>query len=99
MHNVETMFGPLLGVADVATALGVSRTTVVTLVRRGDLPAARVGRQIRIPERVVIQYLRNAGLDVEEVCRNGGRAATAAPVSVSAHAPTEERPDTGVTVR
>ena len=53
-----------LTVAEVATVMRVSRMTVYRLVHAGDLPAVRVGRSFRVPERAVHDYLRAAYNDV-----------------------------------
>ena len=37
----------------------VSRMTVYRLVHSGELPAVRVGRSFRVPERAVHDYLRD----------------------------------------
>ncbi len=39
----------LLRMPEVATILGIGRSTVYELVQRGDLPAVHVGRAVRIP--------------------------------------------------
>ena len=49
-----------LTVAEVATLMRVSKMTVYRLVHAGDLPAVRVGRSFRVPERGVHEYLRVA---------------------------------------
>jgi excisionase family DNA binding protein len=49
-----------LTVAEVATAMRVSKMTVYRLVHGGDLPAVRVGRSFRVPEDAVNEYLRKA---------------------------------------
>jgi len=49
-----------LTVAEVATAMRVSRMTVYRLVHAGTLPAVQVGRSFRIPEQAVHDYLRDA---------------------------------------
>jgi excisionase family DNA binding protein len=49
-----------LTVAEVATAMRVSKMTVYRLVHAGDLPAVRVGRSFRVPEDAVNEYLRKA---------------------------------------
>lgn len=38
----------LLSVADVAEYLGISKTTVRRLIANGELPARKIGQQIRI---------------------------------------------------
>jgi excisionase family DNA binding protein len=49
-----------LTVAEVATAMRVSKMTVYRLVHAGDLPAVRVGRSFRVPEVAVNEYLRKS---------------------------------------
>jgi excisionase family DNA binding protein len=53
-----------LTVAEVATVMRVSRMTVYRLVHSGEMPAVRVGRSFRVPERAVHDYLRSAYNDV-----------------------------------
>ncbi len=49
-----------LTVAEVATAMRVSKMTVYRLVHSGELPAVRVGRSFRVTEDAVNEYLRKA---------------------------------------
>ncbi|PZF83145.1 helix-turn-helix domain-containing protein [Jiangella anatolica] len=49
-----------LTVAEVATAMRVSKMTVYRLVHAGTLPAVQVGRSFRIPESAVHEYLRDS---------------------------------------
>ena len=49
--------GPLLTRQEAADALNVSKATVYRLVRSGELPAFRVGHQIRIGQTAVENYL------------------------------------------
>ena len=49
-----------LAVAEVASAMRVSKMTVYRLVHGGDLTAVRVGRSFRVPEHAVHEYLRGA---------------------------------------
>lgn len=46
-----------LTVTEVSNLLRVSKMTVYRLVSIGDLAAIRVGRSLRIPEKVVREYL------------------------------------------
>lgn len=60
--------GPLsqvrfLTVAEVASAMRVSKMTVYRLVHGGELPAVRVGRSFRVPEQAVHDYLRDAYIE------------------------------------
>jgi excisionase family DNA binding protein len=52
-----------LTVAEVAAVMRVSRMTVYRLVHSGELPAVRVGRSFRVPERAVHDYLSTAFTD------------------------------------
>ena len=49
-----------LTVAEVAGMMRVSKMTVYRLVHSGELPAVRVGRSFRVPEKAVHDYLRDA---------------------------------------
>lgn len=53
-----------LTVAEVATVMRVSKMTVYRMVHAGVLPAIRVGRSYRVPERAVRDYLREASADL-----------------------------------
>ncbi|WP_249352475.1 helix-turn-helix domain-containing protein [Nocardiopsis akebiae] len=50
-----------LTVADVATIMRVSKMTVYRMVHAGVLPAVRVGRSYRVPERSVRKYVEETG--------------------------------------
>ena len=52
-----------LTVAEVATLMRVSKMTVYRMVHGGDLPAVRVGRSFRVPEKAVHDYLRSAFIE------------------------------------
>tara|TARA_R110002049_G_scaffold267026_1_gene443286 strand:+ start:464 stop:688 length:225 start_codon:yes stop_codon:yes gene_type:complete len=56
----------LLSVREVADRLKVSPRTVQRLVRKKDLRAYRVGRQLRIPELAITELLRNTKFDDDE---------------------------------
>ncbi|WP_020668603.1 helix-turn-helix domain-containing protein [Amycolatopsis nigrescens] len=53
-----------LTVAEVATLMRVSKMTVYRLVHSGELPAVRVGKSFRVPEKAVHSYLEGAYFDV-----------------------------------
>jgi len=52
-----------LTVAEVATIMRVSKMTVYRLVHNGEMPAVRVGRSFRVPEKAVDDYLRHSFVD------------------------------------
>jgi excisionase family DNA binding protein len=52
-----------LTVAEVAALMRVSKMTVYRMVHAGDLPAVRVGRSFRVPEKSVHDYLRDAFIE------------------------------------
>ncbi len=52
-----------LTVAEVASVMRVSKMTVYRMVHAGDLPAVRVGRSFRVPEKAVHDYLRGAFIE------------------------------------
>lgn len=53
-----------LTVAEVASLMRVSKMTVYRLVHSGELPAVRVGKSFRVPEKAVHAYLESAYFDV-----------------------------------
>jgi excisionase family DNA binding protein len=57
-HTITIDTGPLLSRRQAAELLGVSKETVYRLVRSGELPAFRVGHQIRISQVAVENYIR-----------------------------------------
>ena len=56
-----TLSEPLLSVRAAADLLNVSPRTVYALVERGELPAIRVGGQIRFVPNTLEEWLRNGG--------------------------------------
>ncbi|GEB48563.1 helix-turn-helix domain-containing protein [Streptomyces sp. NHF165] len=54
-----------LTVAEVAAVMRVSKMTVYRLVHSGHLPAIRVGRSFRVPEKAVHEYLQDSFVGVE----------------------------------
>ncbi|MFF3227217.1 helix-turn-helix domain-containing protein [Nocardia suismassiliense] len=48
-------------IAEVAAVMGVSKMDVYSSVHKGDLPAIREGRSLRVPEQAVHEYLREHG--------------------------------------
>ena len=55
--------GKYLTVAEVAAVMRVSKMTVYRMVHAGELPAVRVGRSFRVPEKAVHDYLRGAFIE------------------------------------
>jgi excisionase family DNA binding protein len=55
----------LLTVAEVAGTMRVSNMTVYRLIKNGDLPALRVGKNYRIRESDVDVFLSNRSVQVE----------------------------------
>ena len=52
-----------LTVAEVAAVMRVSKMTVYRMVHAAELPAVRVGRSFRVPEKAVHDYLRDAYIE------------------------------------
>jgi excisionase family DNA binding protein len=65
VHPVDPQLAEVrfLTVAEVAAVMRVSKMTVYRMVHGGDLPAVRVGRSFRVPEKAVHDYLRNAFIE------------------------------------
>ncbi len=55
----------MLTVAEVAATMRVSNMTVYRLIKKGDLPALRVGKNYRIRESDVDAYLSERSVQVE----------------------------------
>ena len=55
----------LLTVAEVAATMRVSNMTVYRLIKSGDLPALRVGKNYRIRESDMDAYLSDRSVEVE----------------------------------
>jgi putative molybdopterin biosynthesis protein len=52
------MESPLLTAEDVAQQLRIKKYTVYELIKRGELPSSRVGRQVRVAQEDIDRYLR-----------------------------------------
>jgi excisionase family DNA binding protein len=52
-----------LTVAEVASLMRVSKMTVYRMVHAGEMPAVRVGRSFRVPEKAVNDYLEGAFIE------------------------------------
>ena len=57
--------GRLLTVAEVSAAMRVSNMTVYRLIKAGELPAVRVGKNYRIRERDLEEFLVDRSVHVE----------------------------------
>lgn len=57
--------GGLLTVSEVASAMRVSNMTVYRLIKAGELPAVRVGKNYRIRERDLEAFLIDRSVHVE----------------------------------
>ncbi|WP_378742917.1 helix-turn-helix domain-containing protein [Nocardia brasiliensis] len=51
----------LLTIAEAAAIMRVSKMIVYRLVHKGDLPAIREGRSLKVPEQAVYDYIREHG--------------------------------------
>jgi excisionase family DNA binding protein len=65
VHPVDPALAEVkfLTVAEVAAVMRVSKMTVYRMVHAGELPAVRVGRSFRVPEKAVHDYLRAAFIE------------------------------------
>jgi len=59
-------YGPLLDRHEAAEFLSVSTSTVYRILRRGELPAYRVGHSIRISQVALENYLRAQSPPLQE---------------------------------
>ena len=58
--------GPLLTVAEVADVLRVSNMTVYRLIKAGDIPALRVGKNYRIRQTDLSRFLEQGTFAADE---------------------------------
>ena len=65
VHPVDPALAEVkfLTVAEVAAVMRVSKMTVYRMVHGGEMPAVRVGRSFRVPEKAVHDYLRDAFIE------------------------------------
>ena len=65
VHPVDPALAEVkfLTVAEVAAVMRVSKMTVYRMVHSAELPAVRVGRSFRVPEKAVHDYLRAASIE------------------------------------
>ncbi len=61
----------LLTAAEVADELRVSTMTIYRLIRRGELPAVRVGRNYRVPREQLEAYLAEQRVDPADLELDG----------------------------
>ena len=71
------MSQPLLTAAEVAEQLRVSTMTIYRLIRSGELPAVRVGRNYRVRAEALQEYLAGqvvdpSSLDLDRLADDGG---------------------------
>ena len=57
--------GGLLTVAEVAGAMRVSNMTVYRLIKSGELPAVRVGKNYRLRESDIVRFLQERSVRTE----------------------------------
>jgi excisionase family DNA binding protein len=57
--------GPLLTVGEVAQAMRVSNMTVYRMIKSGQLPAIRVGKNYRLRSKDIERYLSERAVRVE----------------------------------
>ena len=62
----------LLGIEDVQRALGVKRSTVFSLLQRGDLVSTRIGRRRLVPVAALERFVKNLEAEAE---RDDGQSA------------------------
>ena len=54
-------FPDILSVGDLQKALGVGRTKAYSLVRSGQIASVKIGASIKIPKKMLVEYLKNVG--------------------------------------
>lgn len=59
--------GDMLRSEDAARVLGIGRTKLYEMIRRGELPALRIGRLIRIPRSTLTRWVEANTRGIKEV--------------------------------
>jgi excisionase family DNA binding protein len=60
-----------LTVDEAAEILGIGRNSAYEAVRRGEIPAIRLGRRLVVPRHALEQLLRHTVPDTQQVAQNG----------------------------
>jgi putative molybdopterin biosynthesis protein len=64
-------YAALLTIEEVKTRLGISDKTVRRLIKRGDMPVIRIGRQLRVSEADLQRFLNECRLRPNSSLHNG----------------------------
>lgn len=59
-HTTPQNLPLVLSVSELADVLGVGRNSAYTLVNSGDIRVLRIGKNIRIPQSALMEYLNRA---------------------------------------
>lgn len=59
---------PILGVAQVAAILGISRSRAFALMRAGELPSLRIGERIYVPRDTLLMWIDPTAEQDEGYC-------------------------------
>ena len=62
----------VLTIEDLQIALNIGRSTAYRLIRSGDIRHLRIGKNIKIPRRYLVEY-------INEACYNSGSVVTEPP--------------------
>ena len=60
---VFSQYGDIVTVGELAKMLKIGRNTAYELVRSGQIPSVKIGRQIRVPKQAVVAYLSQTGME------------------------------------
>ena len=52
-------YSDLLSIPDLQSALKISRPTAYHLIKTGQIPHLRIGRKIKIPKALLVDYITN----------------------------------------
>ena len=71
VQGIDPLTGPLLTVAEVAAVLRVSNMTIYRLIKAGDVPALRVGKNYRIRSTDLDAFLASGTVATDTAESNG----------------------------
>ena len=75
--SILANYPDIMSVNDLRSALGIGRTKAYELIRSGEIRSIKVGKAIRIPKTVLLDYVKGCGYNEDEAdkrpYREGGK--------------------------
>ena len=75
--SILANYPDIMSVNDLRSALGIGRTKAYELIRSGEIRSIKVGKAIRIPKTILLDYVKGCGYNEDEAdkrpYREGGK--------------------------